>query len=222
MESVSADPRAPRGGVEERRLHEEHVPLARRCAVAVDDPGPPPCQGRRELARVRDRRRAADDDGGRPVVRADPQEPPDDVRDVAAEDAPVHVELVDDDVPELLEQAIPLGVVGEDRRVEHVRVRDDDLARGADDGADGRGRVAVVGRGVDLEVGRGREGAERRDLVLPERLRREQEERAGGRVVGERLQHRHLVAEALAGGRGRHDHDVLTGADRLDRLRLVA
>ena len=63
---------------------------------------------------------------------AQPEEPPDDVRDVAAEHAAVRVELVDDDDPELLEQLEPLGVVGEDRRVEHVRVRDDDLAGAAD------------------------------------------------------------------------------------------
>ena len=48
-----------------------------------------------ELARVPDRRRAADDDRRAAVVRADPQQPAEDVGDVAAEDAAVRVELVD-------------------------------------------------------------------------------------------------------------------------------
>ncbi len=63
---------------------------------------------------------------------ADPEQPAEDVGDVAAEEAPVSVQLVDDDDPELLEELEPLRVVGQDGRVEHVRVRDHDLTRGAD------------------------------------------------------------------------------------------
>ena len=72
---------------------------------------------------------------------AQPEQPPQDVGDVAAEHAPVRVELVDDDHPDLLEELEPLRVVGEDRRVEHVRVGHDDLAR--------RSRIADrIGAGV--------------------------------------------------------------------------
>ena len=67
-----------------------------------------------------------------------------------------------------------------------------------------------------------REPGELRDLVLAERLRREQEQRARRRVLGERLQDRQRVAQRLARRGRRHDDDVLAGVDRLDRLRLVA
>ena len=115
--------------------------------VAVDEPRRSAGQHRRQLARVPDRRRAADDDRPRAVVGADPEQPAQDVGDMAAEHAAVGVQLVDDDDPELLEQLEPLGVVGEDRRVEHVRVGDHDLAGGPDRRTDRGGRVAVVGRG---------------------------------------------------------------------------
>ena len=92
--------------------------------------------------------------GRRAVVRADPQEAPEHVRHVAAEEAAVGVQLVDDDDPDLLEQLEPLGVVGQDRGVEHVGVGDHDLAGGPDRRADGRRRVAVVGGRRDADAGR--------------------------------------------------------------------
>ena len=116
--------------LEDRRVDEDDVPLAGRGAVAVDEPRRAPGQHRGQLGRVPDRRRAAHDDRVAAVVGADPQQPAEDVGDVAAEHAAVGVQLVDDDDLELLEQLEPLGVVGQDRRVEHVRVRDDDLAGG--------------------------------------------------------------------------------------------
>ena len=141
---------------------------------------------------------------------------------MAAEHAAVRVQLVDDDDLELLEELEPFRVVGEDRRMEHVRVRDHDLARGPHRRADRGGRVAVVGRGQDREAGRRREPAELRDLVLAERLGREQEEGPRRRVVGDGLQDRHGVAQGLARRRRRDDDDVLAGMDGLDRLGLVA
>ena len=141
-------------GVEQRRVHEQDVPLARRRAVAVDEPDRAAGERLRELGRVPDRRRAADDHRVGAVVGAQPQEPAQDVGDVAAEDAAVRVQLVDDDDPQLLEQLEPLGVVGEDRRVEHVRVGDHDLAGLADRRPDRRRRVAVVGRRRDRRARR--------------------------------------------------------------------
>ena len=149
----------------------------------------------RELGRVPDRRRAADDDRVAAVVGADPQQPAQDVGDVAAEDAAVGVQLVDDDDPELLEQLEPLRVVGEDRRVEHVRVGDHDLAGRPDRRADRRRRVAVVGGRRDRHPGGRGQLAELGDLVLAERLGREEEQRPRRRVLGDRLQDRQRVAE---------------------------
>ena len=136
----AADPRAPGRGIEDRRIDEEHVALAGRSPVAIDEPGRPSREHRGQLRRIGDRRRAADDDRVAAVVAAQPEQPPDDVRDVAPEHAAVGVELVDDDDPELLEQLEPLRVVRQDRRVQHVRVADDDLA-GLPDGRSDRRRA---------------------------------------------------------------------------------
>ena len=220
--SVTAEPRAPlagssSGGSTSRTWRSPAgAPLRSRTRDR------PPDERLRELARVPDRRRAADDDRMAAVVGADPKQPAQDVGDVPTEHAAVRVQLVDDDVAQLLEQQEPLGVVGEDRRVEHVRVGRDDLARGPDGRPDRRRRVAVVGR-LPRRAAPAARGqlAELGDLVLAERLGREEEERAGGRVLGDGLQDRQRVAQRLA-RRGRRDHDhVLPGPGGLDRLGLV-
>ena len=81
----------------------------------------------------------------RTVVGADPQQTAENVGDVAAEQAAVCVKLVDHDDPQLFEQLEPLGVVRQDRSVEHVGVGHHDLPRRPDRGSDGVRRVAVVG-----------------------------------------------------------------------------
>ena len=63
--------------------------------------------------------------------------------------------------------------------------------------------------------------AELRDLVLAERLRREEEQRPRRRIVGDRLEDGQRVAQRLARCGRRDDDDVVAGADGLDRLRLV-
>ena len=69
---------------------------------------------------------------------------------------------------------------------------------GADVVADGRRRVAVVDARGDINVGGVGQLAERRQLVLAERLGREQVQGAGGRVLRHRLQHGQVVAQRLA------------------------
>ncbi len=191
------------------------------CSVPIDQSGGPTRQHRCQLGRIGNRRRAADDDRRAAVVGTQTKQAPDHVGDVAPEDAAVCVELVDDDDPELLEQLEPLGVVRQDRRIQHVRVADDDLPGLAHRRPNGGGRVAVVrGRG-DRHVRRAGQPREFRDLVLPECLRREQEERPRGRIVGDRLQHRDGVAERLPGRGRRDDDDVVSGVDGLDGVGLV-
>ena len=99
---------------------------------------------------VGDRRRAADEDGVGAVEAADAAQAADDVGDVAAEDAAVLVQLVDDDVAQVLEELHPLGVVRQDAGVQHVRVRDDDVPGLAHLAARVAGRVAVVGERLDV------------------------------------------------------------------------
>ncbi len=184
--------------VKDRRIDEQDVPLPGGRTGPVDDPAGPAGEHRGELARVPDRRRAADDDRRAAVMRADPQQPAEHVGDVAPENAPVRMELVDDDDAELLEQLEPLGVMRQDRRVEHVRVGHDHLPGGPDRRPDRSRRVTVVGRGRDRQArGRGKL-AELGHLVLSERLGREQEQGPCRRVLGDRLEDRQGVAQRLA------------------------
>ena len=138
-----------------------------------------------------------------------------------AEDPAVGMQLVDHDDAELLEQLEPLRVVGEDRAVEHVGVRDHDLAGCPDGRPDRRRRVAVVGRGDDRQPGRRGELAELRDLVLAEGLGREEHQGPRRRVVHDRLEDREHVAQALARRRRGDDDRVLAGMDRVEGIRLV-
>ena len=208
---VTAEPRAPLAGSSEGRIDEQDVPLAGRGAVAVEHLDRPSDERLGELAGVPDRRRAADDDRVAAVVGADPEQPPQHVGDVPAEHAPIGVELVDDDVAELLEEQEPLGVMGQDRGIEHVRVGRDDLPRAPDRRPDRCRRVAVVGRRRDLQPGGARKLRELRDLVLAERLRREEEQGARRRVLRDGLQDRQRVAQRLARCRRRDDDHVPAG-----------
>ncbi len=89
---------------------------------------------------------------------------------MAAEDAAVVVELVDDDVLEVLEELDPLRVVRQDAGVEHVGVGQDDVAAGPDGLAGVLGRVAVVGEDADLLGQAGVDVVELGPLVLDRAL----------------------------------------------------
>ncbi len=174
-----------------------------------------------QLAGVGDGRRGHDELGRRSVVRTDALEPAQDVGEVRAEDAAIGVQLVDDDVAQVLEQRRPLRVVGQDPRVEHVGVRQHQVGPGPHRAAGVLRRVAVVGEHAHLGH-RLRQRLQLRELVLGQRLGREQIEDAGFRTLDERLQDRQVVAERLARRRRRDHHDVAAGLDQLPHARLVA
>ncbi len=113
--------------VGDRRVDDEDVPAPGRRAVVVHQLDGCFDDALSQVARVGDGRAGADEDRVRPVVVRDATQAPDHVGHMAAEQAAVGVQLVDDDELQVLEQLEPLGVVGEDRGVEHVRVRDHDL-----------------------------------------------------------------------------------------------
>ena len=83
-------------------------------------------------------------------------------------------------------------------------------------------RVAVVGEGADVGAERLDHRAELGELVLRERLRREQVECPRVGVLQDAVEDGQVVAERLARGGGGHDHDVPSGLDELVGLALVA
>ena len=189
----------------QRRVPHRDVPRGAGGAVAVDErdllqPGQP----LGELDRVGDRRAGQQDARLGAVRRGDPPQAAQDVRDVRAEHAAVHVRLVDDDDREVGEDVGPRLVVGEDPDVEHVGVREDEVRAPPDLRALGARRVAVVDRRPHA-VAQSQLG-DRARLVLRERLRRVQVERAGLRVAAQDVERRQVEAQRLAGrGAGRDD-----------------
>ncbi len=111
--------------VDERRVPERDRPLRFRRSVLADDGEVEPGQREGELAGVGDRRGGEQELRIRAVDACEPAQAPEHVADVRAEDAPVDVRLVDDDVTEVREHVAPAVVVRQDADVEHVRVGQD-------------------------------------------------------------------------------------------------
>jgi hypothetical protein len=132
--------------VEERGVPDDDLALGARGRVPLDHRRGHARQRRCELAGVRDRRRCEQELRlGAIHVRQAPQAPQH-VADMRAEDAAVHVRLVDDDVAEVVEHVPPAVVMWEDADVEHVRVREDQVRPPTDLPAPLGWCVAVVDR----------------------------------------------------------------------------
>ena len=205
-------------GVEEWRVPEEDGPLCLGRRVGIHHGRVDAEEGARLLSGVRDRRGGEEKLRLRAVDGRGPAQPPEDVRDVRAEDAAVDVGFVDDDVAQVLEDVSPAVVVGQEPDVQHVRVCEDEVGPLPDLPALlGRG-VAVVDRSPqarELEFGQ----APR--LILCERLRGVEVEGSLLRVACERVQHREVEGERLPAGGARRDDDVLAAPRRFQGLDLV-
>ncbi len=102
--------------------------------------------------------------------------------------------------------------------MQHVGVREDEVRAAADLRALLARRVAVVDRGTDLL--RQAEGVDRARLVLGERLRRVQVQRARLRIAAQDVERRQVEAQRLA-RRGAGGDDRRAGPGGEQRLRLV-
>jgi hypothetical protein len=128
------------------------------------------------------------------------------------------VRLVDHDDREVGEEVRPELVVGQDPRVEHVGVGQDEVRPAADRGALLARRVAVVDRRAHGLAEP--ERVDRPRLVLGERLRGVQVERARLAVAAQHVQRRQVEAQRLARGSAGRD-DRRPRPRSLQRLRLV-
>ena len=187
--------------VHDGRVHEDEPLLAAWRAALLDQLERTLGEALRQLDRVGNRRRRADERRRRPVVFAHPAQPAQHVPQVAAEHAAVRVQLVDDDVAEVLEQLGPFRVVRQHARVQHVGVGEDDV-RAASDGAPSvLRRVAVVSEHADFDIRCPRDllrqPVEFRELVLREGLRREQVQGPRGGIREDPVHHGDVVAERL-------------------------
>ncbi|SPF50822.1 hypothetical protein SBA4_4530003 [Candidatus Sulfopaludibacter sp. SbA4] len=91
--------------------------------------------------------------------------------------------------------------------------------------ADGFARVlrgvAIVGEGANAGAHAFKRGLQLVELVLGERLRREEVHGAGAFVAEEQIQDGQVVAEGLAAGGGGDDDHVLAGFDVVEGIGLV-
>ena len=136
--------------VDDRRVDEDEELLAARRAALVDELERLLGEPLGQLARVRNRRRRAEEDRVRSVVPADAAQPPQHVAQVAAEHAAVGVQLVDDHVAQVLEQLRPARMVRQDARVHHVGIAEHEVRARPDRAAGVLRRIAVVGEDADL------------------------------------------------------------------------
>ena len=215
--SESADARWPSALVDERRVPHRDPALGARRAVAVHEREVEPGQPLGQLDRVGDRRAREHEARLGAVGAREPAQAPQHVRHVGAEHAAVDVRLVDDDPGEVGQHVAPGLVVGEHAHVEHVGVREDQVRAAADRGALLLRRVAVVDRVAQELRAQARQRAR---LVLGERLRRVEVERARAGIARERVEHRQVEGERLAAGRAGGD-DRVAAAGRLERVGLV-
>ncbi len=208
-------------GVDHRRIPQQHVlgPAGRTGFGDRGDRRFDQCLGMRLW--VADGGRAQDELRLHPVERADSLEPAQHVGDVAAEHAAVGVHLIDHHIAQVLEELRPLGVMRQDRLVQHVRVGDHDVAVQADRLARIAWRIAIEGEGFHAQVAGAVELQQLGHLVLGQRLGREQVQRLG-LALHRRADHGQGVAQRLAAGGGGDDGHVLAALAGLPGLRLVA
>jgi hypothetical protein len=138
---------------------------------------------------------------------------------VRAEDAAEGVGFVDDHQRQVPQERAPALMARQDALVEHVGVGEHEVGVAPHHGPLLRRCVAVVGGGADAGE---REGADRAELIVGERLGGGQVQRGAVALAEQGLEHGELVAEALAAGGPRGDHHVGAGARQGDRLGLVA
>ena len=71
---------------------------------------------------------------------------------MAAEDAAISMQLIDDDVSEILEELGPTRVVRKDPRMNHVGVAEYDVCAASDSPPGVLRRIAVIGKNADRRV----------------------------------------------------------------------
>ncbi len=132
--------------IHDRRIVEDEEFFSRWRAVFLDHFKFSFRKARRELSRIRNRRRGTDELRVRPVKSRDAPQSSQYVGQVAAKHAAVRVQFVEDNVAQIFKQALPARVVRQNPRVQHVGIRKHNVAALADGLARIGGRIAVVGK----------------------------------------------------------------------------
>ena len=190
--------------------------------------GSGPCRAgerRAQFAGITHRGRAQHVDRICPVTSGQPVEPPENLRHMCAEYAPIGMGLIHHHMGQTCQKGRPLLVMGQDTQMQHFRVADEHRGRVAPDLAPEMVRgVAVIqgGGGAGVLGPCGGEGVKGRKLVLGQGLERKKIQGACVGVAQVAFQHGQVVNEALAAGRGRGCHNGVPGADMVCGQGLMA
>jgi len=144
------------------------------------------------------------------------------VGEMTAQNAAVGVQLIENDVTEIFEEADPFRVVRENAGVDHVGIREDDVAAFANGFAGVAGRVAIVGEDAEGIVEARSEIVKLGELILSEGLGGVEVKGAGVGIFEDGIEDREVVANRFAGGSGRDDDHVASGANRFGGGGLVS
>jgi hypothetical protein len=219
-----AEARMPRSGIDHRRIPEQEMTLALGCAGFRDRRDRIAAKPLGQLGRVGDGRRGEDEGRLHAIEPTDPTQPPKDIGDMRAEHAAIGMQLIHHDVGESLEKLRPLGVMRQDRLMQHVRIAEHDVAARAHRLAGIAGRVAIEGECLH---GRSAGSLDRPAqihqlgcLVLGKRLGRKKIERLAA-LRQDGIEHRQVVAERLARGGRCGDHQVSPCPRQIPCLALV-
>jgi hypothetical protein len=105
--------------------------------------------------------------------------------------------------------------------VQHVRVREDDVAAFADGFARVAGSIAIVGEDAEGIVEACGEVVKFGELILRERFGGEEVERAGIGALEDGIENRQVVAEGFAGRGGSDDNEIFALAGQACGIGLV-
>ena len=174
-----------------------------------------------QLARIGDRRRAANKLRIAAIKIRDAPQSPQHVAKMAAEHAAIGVQFIQHDVSQILEQPRPARVVRQNSGVQHVRIGQYDVAFFADGFARVAGRVAVVGKDAESVVEPLIQIVNFRQLILGQGLGGKKINRASVGIFQNRVYDRQVVAQRFSRSRGRDDDNIFSVVRRLRGRRLM-
>ena len=140
---------------------------------------------------------------------------------MAAVDAAIVVQLVDNHIAQVFEVTGPARVVRQDAAVQHVGIRQHDVGALTDSLARVLRGIAVVSESADLGAHLLEGLVEFVKLIFGQRLGREQIQGARAGIAQQQVHHGQVVTERFAAGGGSHDDHIAPGLDVPEGFRLV-
>ncbi len=191
-----------------RRIIEDIVLFPGGGAVVIDQFHRPADEGFRQFFWILNGGRTEDEFGVAAVKFTKAQQPAQYIRQVAAEDTPVGMDFVNDDILQVFKQLHPFGVLGQDTGVEHIRVGYHHMAGLTHGTPGGRRGIAVVGEGFHIHLHQLDQFIKLAHLIGRQGLGGEQVQCPGIRIFQNGGQNRNVIAQGFAGCSG-GDHHII-------------